>query len=93
MRVFELNRTLTVPKPLNEVFTFFSDPHNLEAITPPWMHFGIRSISDPEIREGTEIHYGLKDHGLGPAPRIRRRAGPWALSAVGTHPHLRSPGR
>jgi ligand-binding SRPBCC domain-containing protein len=64
MRVFELERRLTVPKPLAEVFTFFSDPFNLEAITPPWMHFGIRSISDPSIREGTEIHYGLKVRGV-----------------------------
>ncbi len=64
MRVFELKRTLTVPKPLDEVFTFFSDPYNLQAITPPWMHFRIRSISDPTIREGTEIRYGLKLRGM-----------------------------
>ncbi|MFT7464774.1 MAG: ligand-binding SRPBCC domain-containing protein [Pseudohongiellaceae bacterium] len=64
MRVFELKREITVAKPLSVVFDFFSDPHNLEAITPPWLHFNIRSLSDPAVCEGTKIQYGLRVHGL-----------------------------
>jgi ligand-binding SRPBCC domain-containing protein len=64
MHIFELERTITVAKPLAEVFAFFSDPQNLEALTPPWLHFGIRSISDPLIRNDTEIRYGLRVRGL-----------------------------
>ena len=40
-RDFSLARTQVVPRPLDEVFAFFSDPNNLEAITPPWLRFRI----------------------------------------------------
>jgi len=64
VREFELQRTATIARPLQEVFAFFSDPHNLEAITPPWLHFGIRSVSDGKIQEGTQIQYGLRIRGV-----------------------------
>lgn len=64
MREFLLERSLTVARPLEEVFGFFADPHNLEAITPPWLNFGILDVSDDEIREGTLIRYKLSLHGL-----------------------------
>lgn len=53
-----------VPRPRREVFAFFSDPRNLEAITPPWLRFRIVGQSTPEIEEGTELTYRLRIHGL-----------------------------
>lgn len=72
-RVFEGEQEL--PLPLETVFAFFSTPHNLEAITPPWLNFKIESQSTEEIVEGTEFEYKLKIRGL-PA-RWRSRIDLW----------------
>jgi uncharacterized protein len=53
-----------IPKKIDEVFPFFSDPKNLEKITPPWLNFRILAVSTPEIQEGTRIDYRLKIHGV-----------------------------
>jgi ligand-binding SRPBCC domain-containing protein len=50
--------------PLDEVFPFFADPRNLEALTPPWLRFEIRTPSPIEMRAGTLIDYRLRVHGL-----------------------------
>ena len=39
MTVHRLERVQLVPRPLAEVFAFFSRPGNLEQITPPWLRF------------------------------------------------------
>jgi ligand-binding SRPBCC domain-containing protein len=49
---------------LAAAFGFFKNPYNLGALTPPWLHFRIVSVSDREIREGTRIRYGLRLHGV-----------------------------
>ncbi len=48
---------------LSEVFAFFSDARNLEAITPPSLGFNVRSAPD-ELREGAVIEYDLRLHGI-----------------------------
>ena len=53
-----------VPVPREVAFAFFSAPTNLEAITPPWLRFRIVHQSTPELREGTELSYRLRIHGL-----------------------------
>ena len=53
-----------VPVPREVAFAFFSTPANLEAITPPWLRFRIVHQSTPELREGTELSYRLRIHGL-----------------------------
>lgn len=52
-----------VPAPLDEVFAFFSDAKNLEAITPPSLRFAIEEAPDP-VCEGSTISYRLSLHGL-----------------------------
>lgn len=59
-----LERRQLLPRPLPETFGFFKNPHNLGALTPPWLHFRIASVSDSEIREGTRIEYRLRLHGV-----------------------------
>lgn len=55
----ELTRTQLVPRPPDEAFAFFADPHNLEAITPPWL--GFRIVSAPaELERGSLIRYRLR---------------------------------
>jgi ligand-binding SRPBCC domain-containing protein len=53
-----------VPRPLEEVFAFFSDPHNLQRITPPWLDFEVLGLSDRQMREGLLIDYRLRIHGI-----------------------------
>ena len=50
--------------PLPDVFPFFADARNLEALTPPWLHFEISNPSPIEMRTGTLIDYRLRVHGL-----------------------------
>jgi ligand-binding SRPBCC domain-containing protein len=53
-----------VPRPVTEVFDFFSDAKNLELITPTWLKFNILRMSTTEIRAGTLIDYRLSLHGI-----------------------------
>src|SRR3954467_13922683 len=49
-----------VPRPIDEVFHFFSRAENLQQITPPWLNFRIQSVSTNPVRRGTLIQYALR---------------------------------
>jgi ligand-binding SRPBCC domain-containing protein len=53
-----------VRAPVETVFAFFSDPSNLETITPPSLRFRILRRSTDEMRSGTEFTYRLKLYGI-----------------------------
>lgn len=53
-----------VPLPRDKVFAFFSNPHNLEAITPPWLQFRVVDQSTEDVRENSEFTYRLKLRGI-----------------------------
>ena len=48
----------------DEVFPFFADAGNLEAITPPWLAFHVVTPRPIEMRVGTLIEYRLTLHRL-----------------------------
>lgn len=52
-----------LPRPRDEVFQFFSDAANLEALTPPWLNF---EVLTPAIvlRQGALIDYRLRLYGV-----------------------------
>jgi len=58
-RVHRLERSQRIPRRRQEVFGFFADAANLEAITPPFLHFRIRSPPPIEMRAGARIDYAL----------------------------------
>jgi len=58
-----LERTQVVPVPLEEAWTFYADPANLQAITPPWLGFSIDSAPDALAR-GAFLHYRLRLFGV-----------------------------
>jgi ligand-binding SRPBCC domain-containing protein len=61
---YHLRRSQYVAAPLAEVYAFFSDPYNLESITPPWLGFSILDATDRPVRKGTRIRYRLRLHGI-----------------------------
>jgi hypothetical protein len=64
MKIYTLRQEQWISRPLDEVFAFFSDARNLEAITPQWVGFKILSMSSDSIAEGTEIRYRIRLHGI-----------------------------
>ncbi len=63
-RFHTLRREQWIPRPLNEVFAFFSDARNLEEITPPWLGFRILTPLPIRIATFTKLRYRLSLHGL-----------------------------
>ena len=55
---------LWLPLKREEIFPFFGDAANLEAITPPWVNFQTLTPSPIEMRVGTLIDYRIKIHGV-----------------------------
>ena len=61
---YRLHTETVIPYSLDEMFAFFAEPENLEALTPPWLNFEIITPAPIEMREGTLIDYRLKLHGI-----------------------------
>lgn len=64
MKIYEKRTKILLPKPLAEVFPFFADAYNLEALTPDWLRFTVTTPKPIDMRVGTKIDYKLKVRGL-----------------------------
>ena len=63
-RFHTLRREQWIRRPQEEVFAFFSDARNLEAITPPWLGFRILTPDPIRIAAGAKLRYRLSLHGM-----------------------------
>tara|TARA_B100001059_G_scaffold187791_1_gene190051 strand:- start:705 stop:1235 length:531 start_codon:yes stop_codon:yes gene_type:complete len=72
---FVLCCRLRVPRPLSEVFPFFSNARNLERLTPDLLQFKILTEGEIEMKVGTLIDYQIKIHGI--PVRWRTRISAW----------------
>lgn len=64
MRIHRIDRDQWLSAPLDEVFGFFSDAANLDAITPAWLGFRILTPLPLEMRSGARIDYQLRLAGV-----------------------------
>jgi ligand-binding SRPBCC domain-containing protein len=64
LSVHILRREQRLPGTPEQVFPFFADAQNLEAITPPWLGFSVTTPGPIEMRPGALIEYRLKLHGV-----------------------------
>jgi ligand-binding SRPBCC domain-containing protein len=63
-RIHILEREQVVPLPRNEVFAFFADARNLEAITPAFLSFEIIPPVPVSLDAGSRIDYRLSLFGI-----------------------------
>ena len=61
---YRLLREQVVPRRLDEVFAFFSQAENLEAITPEWLRFKVLRVHPKPVQQGTLIDYKLRLRGI-----------------------------
>jgi ligand-binding SRPBCC domain-containing protein len=59
-----LTREQILPGAPDDVFGFFADAFNLEAITPPWLRFRVVTPGPIRMGPGTLIEYRLRLHGI-----------------------------
>ena len=64
MRLFTFESELWLPRPVAEVFPFFADARNLQAITPDWLNFEVLTPGTIEIKAGALIDYKLRVRGV-----------------------------
>ena len=64
MRIHTLQREQDLDGTPEEVFPFFADAFNLEALTPPLLRFRVITPGPIEMRAGTLIQYRLRLRGV-----------------------------
>jgi ligand-binding SRPBCC domain-containing protein len=89
--VHRLQRRQLVLRPLDEVFAFFAEAHNLEPITPPWLRFELTGEGPPDMEVGTVIDYRLHVHRV--PIRWRSRIEEWSPGRSFVDRQLRGPYR
>lgn len=62
--IYTLKTDIWLPGQIDDVFAFFADAFNLEAITPPWLNFQILTPPPIEMSVGRLIDYRLRLRGI-----------------------------
>ena len=93
-----------LPAPPEAVFPFFSDPYNLEAITPDFLRFRVAPDLDVHgagrhedrlsaVTSRAPLALAERDRGLGATAALRRPTDAGTLHALASHPRVRAAGR
>jgi ligand-binding SRPBCC domain-containing protein len=84
-----LEREQIVPRPVEEVFAFFSEAQNLEELTPPFLRFQILTPLPIAMGEGTLIDYRIRLFGV--PMKWRTRIDVWEPNVRFVDRQLRGP--
>lgn len=68
--LYRLNRIQQLPTSLGTAWQFFSDPHRLAEITPPWLGFRLISEVHGKAYQGMILHYRITPVGCIPVSWI-----------------------
>lgn len=60
MKIHTLNYRQLLPLPLDEAWRFFSGPHNLRLITPPWLDFRLTCEPPAQMYAGMILTYRIR---------------------------------
>lgn len=63
MHTYLLKRQQWLPRPIGDVFQFFSRPENLQVLTPDWLNFKMVEVPE-KLYAGALIRYQLQWHRL-----------------------------
>jgi ligand-binding SRPBCC domain-containing protein len=91
MKLYHHQAEIRLPKPLHEVFPFFSEAYNLEELTPPWVKFQILTPRPITMEVGTLIDYRIRVRGI--PLRWRTRIDVWEPPHRFVDTQLRGPYR
>lgn len=89
MKTYILERRQVITRSRAETFAFFSNPLNLERITPPFLRFRMLTKGPIEIRPGTLIDYRIELFGV--AVYWKTVIAEWAPDAVFADIQLKGP--
>jgi len=64
MKTYSFETQTKLNKPLREVFPFFANAENLNAVTPPWLKFEILTPLPIEMKVGIIVDYQIHLHGI-----------------------------
>ncbi len=64
MTIHSLHRRQVIPQTIEAVFAFFAEAAKLEILTPPWLHFQIKSPARLMIQGGSQIKYRIRWRGV-----------------------------
>jgi ligand-binding SRPBCC domain-containing protein len=64
MKIHTLDSKIWLPRPVDEVFPFFADAHNLERLTPTFLKFTVITPAPIAMTPGARIRYRLRIHGI-----------------------------
>jgi ligand-binding SRPBCC domain-containing protein len=62
--IHKLERSQVVPITIREAFDFFSNPRNLERLTPDFVHFQFLKPPPEKVAPGTILEYRLRLYGV-----------------------------
>jgi len=64
MKTYWLRKSIWLPQPRAKVFEFFSNPANLDRLTPAWLNFAILTPATSQIKAGALLDYRLRIRGV-----------------------------